>query len=294
MALKVGIQLPEVERAVGWPEVARIAVTAEQSGFDSIWAGEHFLYERGGARVGPWEVWSVLAGVAAITSRVELGPLVAALPFHNPAVLAKQAATVDEISGGRLVMGVGAGWNRLEFDAFGIPFDRRVDRFAEGFEILRRLLAGERVDFAGEFHRTEGAELLPPPRPGGPPLMVGSNGARMLRLTLPHVAMWNSWFADFGNDPEGLSELLERIERACEDVGRDPSTLEKTVALLLKFDREPSPRSEQAPPISGNAREMADVVGRVADLGVSHVQFVLDPITVESVEQAAEVRSLLL
>lgn len=165
--MKVGVQLPEVERPVGWPELAEMAALIESAGFDSVWVGEHLLYEIDGARVGPWEAWSVLAAVAATTERVEIGPLVAALPFHNPALLAKQAATVDEISGGRLVLGIGAGWNQLEFRAFGLPFDRRVDRFAEGFEILRRLLAGERVEFHGEFHDVTGAELLPRPRPGG-------------------------------------------------------------------------------------------------------------------------------
>lgn len=291
--MKVGVQLPEVERPVRWPELAEMAAQIEARGFDSIWVGEHLLYEIDGSRVGPWEAWSVLAALAAVTERVTIGPLVAALPFHNPALLAKQAATVDEISGGRLILGVGAGWNELEFRAFGLPFDRRVDRFAEGFEILRRLLAGEQVDFSGEFYEVRGAELHPRPRSGGPPLMIGSNGARMLAIALPHVAMWNSWFADFDNDPRKLAGLMRRIDEACEASGRDPATLHRTVAVLLKFDDEPSRRSAQANPITGPPERMAEVLAEFAALGIGHVQLVLDPITFESIDAAAEVRSLL-
>lgn len=291
--MKVGVQLPEVERLVRWSELAAMSRLIEQLGFDSIWVGEHLLYEADGRRTGPWEAWSVLAGVAAITERVAIGPLVAALPFHNPALLAKQAATVDEIANGRLILGVGAGWNELEFRAFGFPFERRVDRFAEGFEILRRLLAGGRVDFQGEFYRVEGAELHPPPRTGGPPLMIGSTGPRMLALALPHVTMWNSWFSSYGNDPAKLSALLHQIDEACEMAGRDPDSLERTVAILLKFDEEPSRRSNQASPIVGPPERMAEVLAHVAELGIAHVQIVLDPITLDSIERAAEVRALL-
>lgn len=291
--MRIGVQLPEVERRVDWTELAEMARLIESLGFDSVWAGEHLLYEENGERTGPWEAWSVLAAVAAVTERVELGPLVAALPFHHPALLAKQVATVDEISGGRLVVGVGAGWNETEFRAFGLPYERRVDRFTEGFEILRRLLAGERVGHQGEFYHLEGAELLPPPRPGGPPLMIGSNGRRMLSMALPHVERWNSWFVDFGNRPAGLAGLLERIDRSCREVGRDPATLEKTVAVLVKFDDEPGPRSAAGHPIRGTPREMADVLAEIEALGVVEVQLVLDPITLESIEQAAVVKDLL-
>lgn len=290
--MKIGVQLPEVERVVGWAELEQMARLIEDSGFDSIWVGDHLLYDRDGQRRGPWEAWTQLAAVAAVTERVELGPLVAALPFHNPAVLAKLAATVDEISGGRLVLGVGAGWNETEFRAFGLPYEQRVARFAEEFEIIRRLLAGERFDFAGEFYRLEGAQILPAPRPGGIPLMLGSNGPRMLSLALPHVAMWNSWFNDFDNSPAGLAPLLAQIDRACEGAGRDPAGLERSVALLLGFEAAPGGRGT-VDAITGSPQQMAGVLQEVADLGVAHVQLVLDPITLASIERAAEVRDRL-
>lgn len=291
--MKVGVQLPEVERVVRWTELEEMARLIEAAGFDSIWVGDHLLYEQDGVRRGPWEAWTQLAAVAAVTERVELGPLVAALPFHNPAMLAKLAATVDEISGGRLIFGVGAGWNEVEFRAFGLPYERRVSRFEEEFEIVRRLLAGERFDFDGEFYRLEGAQLLPEPRPGGIPFMIGSNSPRMLSIALPHAAMWNSWFNDFENSPEGLAPLLARIDDACEKAGRDPATLERTVALFLSFGESGAGRQVEQNPITGTLQEMASVLNRIAELGIDHVQLVLDPITSGSIEQAAEVKALL-
>jgi alkanesulfonate monooxygenase SsuD/methylene tetrahydromethanopterin reductase-like flavin-dependent oxidoreductase (luciferase family) len=180
LPLRVGLQLPEVERDVRWPEVRAIALAAEQCGFDSVWLGDHLLYRGGGLpERAPWDGWTQLAALAAVTSRVRLGPLGAATAFHAPGVLARAAASVDEVSGGRLVFGIGAGWNETEFRAFGFPFDRRVSRFAESFELVRRLLAGDRVSFSGAFVWLEDAVLLPRPA-RRVPLMVGGNGERLL------------------------------------------------------------------------------------------------------------------
>ena len=160
--LKVGVQLPEVERVVRWPELADMARAAEDIGLDSLWVGDHLLY-RDAARgaVGPWEAWTTLAGLAAVTTRIELGPLVAATGFHNPAMLAKQASTVDEISGGRLIVGLGAGWNEVEYTAFGFPFDQRISRFEEAFTIIRTLLSEGAIDFDGRFYQVRDCELQP-------------------------------------------------------------------------------------------------------------------------------------
>src|SRR6476661_54574 len=156
--LRVGVQLPEIEREVRWPEYLAMARAAEEVGFDSIWLGDHMLY-RGDGRPerGPWDVWTSLAALAAATSRVGLGPLVASTAFHPPGVLARMAAAADEISGGRLTIALGAGWNETEFRAFGIPFDHRVSRFEEAFEIVRRLVAGEHVTFKGRFYEVDDA-----------------------------------------------------------------------------------------------------------------------------------------
>ena len=183
-----------------------MARTAEEVGFDSLWVGDHLLYRRPLDVVGPWEAWSSLAALAEVTSRVELGPLVACTSFHNPAMLAKKAATVDEISGGRLILGLGAGWNEPEYTAYGFPFDRRASRFEEAFTIIRSLLRDGHVDFDGEFYQARDCELHPRgPRPNGPPLMIGSIGERMLNFTAPHMDSWNAWHDWFGNTPEGLA-----------------------------------------------------------------------------------------
>jgi alkanesulfonate monooxygenase SsuD/methylene tetrahydromethanopterin reductase-like flavin-dependent oxidoreductase (luciferase family) len=286
--MRVGVQLPEVERVVRWPEIRTMAEAIEDLEFDSIWVGDHLLYEEDGVRTGPWEAWTQLAAIAATTRRVEIGPLVAALPFHQPAILAKMVATVDEVSGGRLVVGVGAGWNEVEFRAFGLPFEHRVARFEEAFEILRRLLAGERFDFDGRFYRLEGAELLPPPaRSGGPKFMVGSIGPRMLAATLPHVSAWNVWFDEFDNRPEGVERPMRALQRGCETVGRDPATIEKTIAVLVQLGPVAT-RRNSLQPISGSTADIAGVLERFAGAGIDGVQLVLDPITLESIERAAE------
>ena len=287
--MKIGVQLPEVEYEASWKAIAGMARLAEDVGLDSIWVGDHLLYDLPEGRRGPWEAWSLLAGLAAVTERVQLGPLVAALPFHNPAVLAKKAATVDEISGGRLILGVGAGWNRVEFDAFGLPYDRRVDRFAEAFTIVRTLLTEGRVDFEGEFYKLVDCELLPrPSRAGGPPLLIGSNGPRMLAITLPHVAAWNSWYADFHNDPKRVAHLVETIDAACVDAGRPPGEIVKTVAVYIGFGGAPTRRTGGRP-LLGNDEEIAGHLRDVAAAGISHVQAVLDPIVPETIEKLGDI-----
>ena len=288
--LKVGIQLPEVEREVRWPELLDMIRAVEDLGFDSIWVGEHLLYRFADrAPRGPWEAWTQLAAIAAVTSRVEFGPLVACTNFHNPALLAKQAATIDEISDGRLILGLGAGWNETEFRAYGYPYDHRVDRFEEAFTIIRTLLGEGAIDFDGRWYQARDCELLPRgPRPAGPPLMIGSNGPRMLRATLPYVASWNSWFADIDNRPDGVPALRDRIDQACRDVGRDPADVERTVAVLVRLSGglgrlQGAYSTEDAQPIEGSPAQIAEVLRGYAREGIAHVQLVLDPITVHSI-----------
>jgi probable F420-dependent oxidoreductase len=297
---RIGIQLPEVERRVGWDELTTMARRAEDVGFDSLWLGDHLLYDLPGIGPrGPWEVWTSLAALAMVTERVELGPLVASTAFHEPTMLAKQAATVDAISGGRLIVGLGAGWNEREFRAFGFPFDRRVDRFAEAFTIIRTLLTEGRIDFEGEFHRVDDCVIDPPPtRPGGPPLLVGSIGRRMLSLTAPHMDAWNVWWADHGNSPEGWVELNERVTAACEAVGRNPSEVTRTSAVLVQMSGGRgrvmgNDQRREVAPISGSVEEMAGRLSEFARAGVEHLQLVVDPITLESIDTLGEVLAVL-
>ena len=298
--LKVGVQLPEVEREVRWPELLDMIRAIEDLGFDSIWLGEHLLYRWPDREPrGPWEAWSTLAAIAAVTSRVEFGPLVACTSFHNPALLAKQATTIDEISDGRLILGLGAGWNETEFRAFGIPFDHRVDRFEEAFTIIRTLLQEGEIDFEGRYYQARDCEILPRgPRPGGPPLMIGSNGPRMLRIAAPHVQAWNSWFADIGNDPAGIARLRDVVDAACRDVGRDPTEVERTVAVLVQYPNgtgriQGSYAEAPPPPLAGPPEVLAERLRAYAEAGIGHVQLVIDPITRGSIEAFAPVLRLL-
>ena len=291
--LKVGIQLPEVERTVRWPELLDMTRAIEDLGFDSVWLGEHLLYRWPGLEPrGPWEAWSLLAAVAAVTSRIELGPLVACTGFHPPALLAKQAATVDEVSGGRLVLGLGAGWNETEFRAFGLPFDHRVDRFEEAFTIIRTLLTEGAIDFQGRYHEARDCELLPRPRPGGPPLLIGSNGPRMLSIAMPHVQAWNTWFTDTGNTPAGVRPLRDLVDAACRAAGEDPTAVGRTAAVLVRMPdghgRDPS-GTDEVTPLEGTAPVIADTLRAYAREGIGHVQLVVDPIDVPSIRALAPV-----
>lgn len=288
--LKVGIQLPEVERDVRWSELLDMTRAIEDEGFDSVWVGEHLLYRWPDRPArGPWEAWTLMAAIAATTSRLAIGPLVACAGFHNPALLAKQAATIDEISGGRFILGLGAGWNQVEFDAFGFPFDHRIDRFEEAFTIISTLLRDGAIDFDGTYHQARDCELLPRgPRPGGPPLLIGSRGPRMLRIALPAAHAWNVWWSDTGNAPTGVPALREIVDEAARDVGRDPAAIERTVAVLVQLPGgagriEGSGQAEVVRPLQGPPEVIAEALRAYAREGIGHVQLVLDPITIGSV-----------
>jgi probable F420-dependent oxidoreductase len=283
--LRVGIQLPEVERDVRWPEVRAIALTVEECGFESAWLGDHLLYRGVGApERGPWDVWTQLAALAAVTSRVRLGPLVAATAFHAPGILARAAASVDEVSGGRLVLGIGAGWNETEFRAFGFPFDRRVSRFAESFEVVRRLLAGDEVRFSGAFVSVEDAVLLPRPA-RRVPLMIGANGERILSIALSHADAWNTWYSPYGNTVDGFSAANEKVSGICERVGRDPREVERSACVLVAVDGGTGERPHDVPPVEPAA--LVAHLGELAAAGADEAILVVDPITERSVHKLA-------
>ena len=275
--MKIGVQLPEVEREVRWPELAAIARTAEDCGFDSLWVGDHLLY-RGDGRPerGPWDAWTLLAGLATSTERVWLGTLVASTAFHPPGLIARMAATIDELSGGRFVLGLGAGWNEVEFRSFGIPFDRLVSRFEESFEIIRRLLAGEHVSFEGRFQRVEDAVLLPPPaRPV--PMMVGTAGPRLLEITLPHVGTWNVWYSWYGNTAAGYAALSAKVAGA----------VRRSACVLVTVDGGAGerPLETDATPVASD--KLVAHLRNLADAGADEAILVLDPINEESIRAVA-------
>ena len=275
-----------------------MARLGEQIGFDSIWVGDHLLYrdEEYGAR-GPWEAWTQLAGIAAVTSRIALGPLVASTSFHNPAMLAKMAGTVDEISGGRLILGLGAGWNEIEYSAFGFSFDRRISRFAEAFTIIRSLIREGRVDFQGEFYTARDCELVPRAR-ADMPFLIGSTGKRMLEITVPYVDAWNAWYRQTGNQPEGVDPLGQTVDAACLSAGRNPREIERTVAVLIEMPgstgrKDVYESGQEVKPLRGNAEQVAEELRKYAGHGIGHVQLVVEPVTEKSLEALAPVLEIL-
>lgn len=293
--LKVGLILPDTEREMGgadprWKDVSAMARFGEQAGFDSLWVFDHLIYRYEGLESqGPWECWSNLAALAAITERVEIGPVVCCTSFRNPTLLAKIADTVDEISGGRLVLGLGSGWNEPDYTAFGYPYDRLVSRFAEAVEIINTLLKTSHCTFEGEFYTARDCELRPRgPRPEGPPIMIGTLAAkpRMLGLVAKYADIWNGWAVQ---SVEAIREQQGRIDAALEAAGRDPSTLERTVALLVDLPTSTGRPSEQEA-VGFRPREPEELAERLAAYaaeGISHVQLMLDPNTMEGFEWAA-------
>jgi probable F420-dependent oxidoreductase len=291
----VGVQLPEVERDVRWPEIVSMARAAEAIGFDSIWVGDHLLYHGDGRpERGPWDAWTMLAALAASTERVRLGPLVACAAFHSPGIIARMAASIDEVSRGRFVLGIGAGWNETEFRAFGVSFGERATRFEETFAIVRRLLAGERVTFEGRFARVEDAVLLPEPA-RRVPMMIGSTGDRVLRAALPHVDTWNTWYTGYGNTPEGFATLNERVTRLAGEVGRPEGEVARSACALVVLDREAAERpiEEGLVPLEGSTERIAEGLSGLAETGADEVILVLSPITERSIGSMGEVLALL-
>jgi alkanesulfonate monooxygenase SsuD/methylene tetrahydromethanopterin reductase-like flavin-dependent oxidoreductase (luciferase family) len=282
---KVGVQLPEVERFVPWPEYQDMALRAEEAGYDSVWVGDHLIYDLpGGSTRGPYEAWTTLAAIAAVTTRVEIGPLVASTSFHAPAMLAKHAATVDAISQGRLILGLGAGWNRREYDAFGFPFDRRVSRFEEALAIITSLLRTGRATFSGRFYDVDDCVLDPPPvRDGGPPIMLGSNGPRMLSIALPVVDSWNVWWSSYDNSVQGFVAVKASVDAVMPE-GRHAEATAAVLVTLPGGKGRLMGDTYDAGLTTVTPDTLADHVRGLAGAGATHLQLVLDPITTETID----------
>jgi len=233
-------------RTARWSDLREMAQAAEAVGFDVLFVPDHLLFRESppdnleqvkmpaGKTRGIWEAWTVLAGLAEATRRIELGPLVACNSFRNPALLAKMAVTLDEVSSGRLVLGIGAGWHEPEYHAFGFPYDHRVGRLEEALQIISGLLRDGHVDFQGRFYSARDCELVPRgPRPCGPPILIGAQRPRMMRLAATYADIYD---ADFHLDPASVAACFETIDTACSSVGRDRATLRRGAATTVALD----------------------------------------------------------
>ncbi|MEO8245962.1 MAG: LLM class flavin-dependent oxidoreductase [Chloroflexota bacterium] len=293
--MKVGLMLPigeqELLRAPGsWDLFREMAVTADTSGLDSVWCADHLLFRHGAsgdddATHGIHEAWTILAAVAAVTRRVEIGPLVLCVPFRNPALTAKMATTLDEVSAGRLLLGLGCGWHAPEFEAFGYEFEHRVSQFAEALEIIVPLLRTGSASFAGRWQHASDAEIAPRgPRPDGPPLLIAGKGPRMLDLVARHADAWNAAWYGHPDEAHELRERIGRLREALARAGRDPATLELTAGIFVAVADDPD-APENA--IRGTTDEIGAALAGYAALGVSHVVVHLWPRTAAAVEQLA-------
>jgi probable F420-dependent oxidoreductase len=293
--MKIGVMLPVGDgegpggRAPEWAQVREVALAAERAGLDSVWLADHYFYRApDGSTYGMHEAWTLLSAVAAVTTRVELGTMVLCGSFRDPGMVAKMAATLDLVSGGRVVLGVGAGWHDPEYEAFGLPTDHRVGRFAEWLEIVARLVRGETVDFAGKYHQVRGASLVPPPD-RRIPILVASRRPRMLELAAKWADVWNT--AWFGTVDERVRERLRELQSAVAEAGRPADAVAPTVGITVRDEDQPV-AEPAANAISGTVEELAAAIQDYEALGVNHLIVSLEPVTPQSVDRLAKAKEL--
>ena len=291
--LKVGLILPHWTGAMEGAtphgaDLLAMARLAEAVGFDSIWTVDELVWRfEDGESVAFWECWSLLSAVAATTSRAEVGTLVTCANYRNPALLAKMAETVDDVSGGRLVLGLGAGWSEDQYRSFGFEFDHHFGRFEEALRIIHGLLRQGHVDFEGRYYQARDNELAPRgPRPNRIPILVGGMSPRMMRLTAQYADIWSGWIPNRSR-PGEIPPLREKLDVACGEVGRDPATLERTAGIGVAFGDSrlvTGPHDWTPGMIRGSPEEIAAVLRGFAAEGIAHVQLCIAPTTLAGIE----------
>jgi probable F420-dependent oxidoreductase len=294
---RMGFMVPIAEgnmngKTPRWADFVAMAQAAEAAGFDSLWFADHLLYRFPEVdESGPWEALSIIAAVAAVTKRIEIGALVACTSFRNPALLAKMADTIDEISGGRFILGLGAGWHQPEYDAFGYPFDHLASRFEEAITIITGLLREGHVDFAGDYYTARDCTLRPRgPSPKGPRILIGAKQPRMLRLVAKHADAWNTCWHD---DPQPVADAWQNALAACADTGRDPATLELTVGAVSALLAPGEAGNPKGPKIAGSPEEVAKGLMGFAEVGATHLIVHAAPRDAAGIERYGEVIRLM-
>ncbi len=293
--MKIGITLDISEdsfdgRTPNFRDLREMALISELVGFDSLWLADHLIYRfPNQAESAPWEALTMLSALAAVTTRITLGTLVLCTSFRPPAMLAKMADALDEVSGGRFILGLGAGWHQPEYEAFGYPFDHLASRFDEAMQIIVPLLREGHVDFQGQYYQVRNCVLRPRgPSPAGPRILVAGRRPRMLQLTARDADAWNTaWHTDAAIVKERFDELAQ----VCATIGRDPASIEMTVGTEVRLQ----PRKEDGSPdraISGTPEEIASRLQAFADVGTSHLIVELDAVTPDSIRQLGHIAEL--
>lgn len=286
--MKIGTILPlgedpTTKQAPSYARIREMGLAAEELGFDSIWLYDHMLYRFPDIGVfGIWEAWSMMGAIAEATNRVQLGTIVMVTGFRNPGLLAKMAVAVDEVSGGRLILGIGCGGHLPDFEFFGMPSDHRVGRFEEACQIIVPLIREGKVDFRGRYYSAPECELRPRgPRPGKPEILIASRGPRMLELTARYADQWNT--AWLGEVDDRYFTNKAAIDAACNSIGRDPATLETNVGVTVDLTGE-VPAEDARPALRGTPEQIAEGLLGYAKQGVGHVILAYSPLTVGSIE----------
>jgi alkanesulfonate monooxygenase SsuD/methylene tetrahydromethanopterin reductase-like flavin-dependent oxidoreductase (luciferase family) len=292
---EIGLVLPMGDSfvdgaTVRWPEIRDLATRAEEIGFDTVWTADELLWRPAGRPPqGWWECVAMTGAVAAATSRIKVGTWILSALHRNAGITAKAVETLDEISGGRFVFGLGAGHAGRQGHAFGLPEDRTVGRFEEALEIIVPLLRQGRADFEGTFHAARDLEQRPlGPRPGGIPIMIGAKGPRMLRLAALHADIW-SWFVEERSDLTEFGPRLAALEAACAEVGRDPATVGRSAGIVVEPTSVTGAAEVLGVPIGGSAAEIADALLAFAAGGFDHLELLLWPPTLAALDAMAPV-----
>ena len=297
--LEIGLVLPMGNSFIDgstarWTEIRDLATRAEAIGFDALWVADELLWQSDeGSGIGWWECVAMTGAIAAATSRIKVGTWVLSALHRNPAITAKAVETLDEVSGGRFVFGLGSGHAGRQAHAFGLPEDRVIGRFAEAVEIIVPLLRSGRADLEGTFHAARDLEHRPVgPRPGRIPILMGAKGPKMLDLAVRHADIW-SWYVEERSDLSEFGPRLEALEAACLAGGRDPASIGKSAGIIV----EPTPVTGAAEvlgtPVRGSAEEVADGIRAFGAAGFTHVEVILWPPTLAALEAMAPVIELL-
>jgi alkanesulfonate monooxygenase SsuD/methylene tetrahydromethanopterin reductase-like flavin-dependent oxidoreductase (luciferase family) len=297
--IEIGLVLPMGDSfvdgtTVRWTEIRDLAIGAERIGFDTVWTADELLWRsNGGAAQGWWECVAMTGAVAAATSRVKVGTWVLSALHRNPAITAKAVETLDEVSGGRFVLGLGSGHAGRQAHAFGLPEDHVVGRFEEAVEIIVPLLRQGRADFEGTFHAARDLEHRPVgPRPGRIPIMMGAKGPKMLQLAVRHADIW-SWYVEERSDLTEFGPRLAALLAACDTAGRDPATIGRSAGIVV----EPTPVTGAADvlgvPVRGASEEIADAFRTFGAAGFTQLELILWPPTLAALEAMAPVIELL-
>lgn len=297
--LEVGLVLPMGDsfidgRTTRWTEIRDLAIDAEAIGFATVWTADELLWRPAGRDPqGWWECLAITGAVAAATSKIKVGTWILSALHHNPGILAKAVETLDEITGGRFVFGLGAGHAGRQGHAFGLPEDRTVGRFEEALQIILPLLRDGHADFEGTFHAARDLEQRPVgPRPGRIPIMIGAKGPRMLRLAARHADIW-SWFVEERSDLSEFGPRLAALEAACLDVGREPGTIGRSAGIAVEPTSVTGAADVIGVPIRGSAAEIAAGFRAFEAAGFDHLEVVLWPPTRDAVQAMGPVLELL-